>query len=142
MPNLSKAFFFWLKNCFYSGGQHGFELVNEYTKMAYGKYATFPADADDELRKVEETLGWIKRGKFEPTISQRAFLGLTYAGKVPEDYKKYHESAWYWYVPKEKNLEVIEWLKIKGKEYFGETFCSEIGCMVSPTEGEETCSRH
>lgn len=134
------GFLYWLRECFDRAGLHGDDLVAHNAKQAYGKYATFPTDADDDLRKAE-ALGWIKRGKYSPTISQRAFLGLSYA---KEPFPDLHASCWFW-VPAQygdpKRLEAQAWLKSEESRRLGIHRCAKAICHVLVEKPGDICDR-
>jgi len=140
LPKPMRAgFVLWLRECMDAYGAHGSKLVEHNTKVAYGKYATFPADADDDLRKAE-ALGWIVRCKCTPTTSQRAFLGLSYSGKIPES----HASCWYWELAPRGNPkrdEALEWLKSQESALFGVHRCAKVGCHMRVDIAGAVCDR-
>jgi len=128
----------WLRECFNRGGLHGSDLLDHNIQVAAGRLATFPADADDDLRKAE-ALGWITRGRLSPTLSQRAFLGLAYRKTIPDC----HASCWYWEPVKYNNLKYAEasiWLKAREAK-IGIHRCAKASCSVLVREAGETCTR-
>lgn len=134
------AFVTWLRKCFDAAGAHGSELVEMNAARNFGKIATFPADADDELRKAE-ALGWIVRGRTcSPTPSQRAFLGLSYAGKIPQA----HASCWFWELAprgSSKRDEALAWLKAQESTVFGIHRCAKPGCHIRVDTAGAVCPR-
>jgi hypothetical protein len=133
------GFILWLRECFDQMGRHGAELVEHNAKLAYGKYTTFPADADEDILKAE-ALGWITRGKCTPTPSQRAFLGLMYAKRIPDS----HASCWYWEPAQRGNPkrdEAAAWLKAQESAVLGVHRCSKAGCLVRVDTAGAVCHR-
>lgn len=137
---MRKGFVLWFRECLDQMGRHGDDLVAHNAKLAYGKHATFPADADDDLLKAE-ALGWITRGKCTPTPSQRAFLGLSYrSGKIPE----IHASCWFWEPARRadpKRDEAAAWLKAQESAVLGVHRCSKAGCLVRVDTAGAVCHR-
>jgi len=134
-----KGFIFWLRECYSLLGRHGWDLVEHNAKVAYGKYATFPADVDDDLLRAE-ALGWIKRGKICPTSSQQVFLGLSYRSKIP----KVHASCWFWEpasIGDPKRTEALAWLKEQESTRLGLHRCAKPGCLRMVDKPGDTCNR-
>lgn len=96
-PPTRPGFFAWLHTVYSNGGAHGSVLVEHNNHHAAGRFYTGPADADDDLKRAEE-LGWIVRGKWTPTLSQRAALGLGHKNPS-EETRWFYSSHWYWMVP-------------------------------------------
>jgi hypothetical protein len=114
--------------------------VEHNNKVAEGKYATFPSDADEDLRRAEN-LGWIKRGKLCPNPSQRAFLGLSYGTKIiPEN----HASCWFWEpasLGDPKRIEALAWLKQQESIRLGLHRCAKPGCLREVERAGDICNR-
>jgi hypothetical protein len=76
------------------GEVHGFTLVNAMIDAAAGRYFVGPSDADDALNAAERE-GLIVRVTYAPTISQRAFAGLS-ERRVDERTRRFYASRWTW----------------------------------------------
>jgi hypothetical protein len=74
-------------------------LGSELVESAHGFPVRMPVDYDDMLSACE-TLGWIERSFFAPSVSQQAFCGLQYGNlaTASDDAKKLHASWFAWRV--------------------------------------------
>lgn len=86
----------WLRECYERLGLHGAHCTDAMIDHAAGRYWVSSHDSDRDLRRAE-ALGWIRRGKFQPTHSQRALTlyGLVLSKLSEEELKRY-ASCWYW----------------------------------------------
>lgn len=85
----------WFNRLKNEGMLHGSQLVDAMIDAAAGRWFVGPSDADDALREAERE-GLIVRAEYAPTLSQRAFAGLSEKKKLDEWSKKFYASRWYW----------------------------------------------
>ena len=79
-------------------GLHGSTLVDAMVEAAHGRYFVGPSDADDALR-LAESMGLIRRGDQPcPTVSQRAFAGLSHSRRGYADAARFYASQWHWWI--------------------------------------------
>lgn len=84
----------WLERLRQSHELHGSTLIDEMIGAANGRWYVGPSDADDALKEAERE-GTIVRLRYEPTLSQRAFAGLS-EKKINEYTKRFYASRWVW----------------------------------------------
>jgi hypothetical protein len=95
----------WLRDLVVRGYLHG--DLNEYREGWSGSFSN--ADSGRALQLLEE-VGWIRRGHYEATVSQRAFLGLEMRLPTPHKLNPHFRECWYWQLAEEKRIEVRAFL--------------------------------